>query len=284
MVTGATHGIGLETARGIAQTGMTVIAVGRNPEKTQTVIHDLIQSTQNPHIYPMIADLRYLRQTRQLAHDVMAKFDRLDVLINNAGASHPTRELTDEGLEQTFALNYLSQFLLVRELLPMLKQSGTPTRKSRILNVSSLGHYFYKLRYDNLQGEKRYVPMFAYAVTKLEQVIFTHELARRLSAENANVVVNALNPGGVASGFWRNTTGAFNLFAKLVRPFMISPEEGAKTSIYVATSPEIEGVTGKYFDKCKIKTPSKESLNEAHWTKLWQVSEALIDDALSKST
>lgn len=279
MVTGATNGIGEVTAHEIARMGATVIVVGRNASKTERVAAEIKEGTGNPNAQAMIADLSLMTDVRKLAADFQAGYDRLDVLVNNAGALFTDRALTSEGLERTFALNHLNYFLLTNLLLPQLKAAGTPERKARVVNVSSGAHNAGRMDFDNLNGEKRYSPMTAYGTSKLQNILFTYELARRLEDEDAPVTATCLHPGVVSTGFGKNNDGISGLFAKgfmaLIKPFAISPKKGAETQIYLATSPEVEGVNGKYYDKKKPKQTSQASYSRADQEQLWAVSERL---------
>lgn len=271
LVTGATAGIGLVTARELARTGATVVGVGRHPEKCAAVAKQIREATRNPNVEYLLADLSVQKQVRALAQTFRERYTRLDVLINNAGAVYLNRQETADGLELTFALNHLSYFLLTNLLLDLLKAS-TP---ARIVNVSSRAHIRAAgLNFNDLQNRRGYFGMNAYSQSKLCNVLFTHELARRLAG--ANITVNALHPGLVATNFFLNN----GLLGQLARPILklisMRPEEGAKTSLYLATSPEVEGVTGKYFDHHQREVPaSKAASDRAAQLRLWQVSEQL---------
>jgi NAD(P)-dependent dehydrogenase (short-subunit alcohol dehydrogenase family) len=279
MITGATNGLGKETALEIARMGATVILVGRNEDKAQRVVADIQRETGNQNVEYMIADLAVMDDIRQLAETFKAKYDQLHVLINNAGMLFTDRELTADGYERTFALNHLNYFLLTNLLLETLKATGTPEHNARIVNVSSSAHRMGKIDFDNLNGEKSYNAMSAYGTSKLENVLFTYELARRLQADGANVTANCLHPGVVNTGFGKNNDGFSGVVAKffmlLMRPFQISADQGAQTQIYLATSPEVEGVTGKYFENQKPKQSNKASYDEAAQRQLWEISEEM---------
>lgn len=268
LITGATNGIGLEAARAIAKKGARVVIVGRNPQKTQEVASQLTRES-GAEVSAILGDLSLMRDVRKVAAEFREKFDRLDVLLNNAGAVFNTHQRTDEGNEMTFALNHLNYFLLTHLLLDMLKANAP----SRIVNVSSDAHRVGKLDLDNLQSEKGFSAFGAYGRSKLENVMFTYELARRL--EGTGVTVNALHPGFVRTGFGHNMSGIFSNIARLAQVFAISTEQGAQTSIYLATSPEVEGVSGKYFAKSKAVKSSDASYDEAAWKRLWEISETL---------
>lgn len=275
LVTGATAGIGLETAKGIAKTGATVVLVGRDQAKGEKVIAEIKKETGNQNIELLVADLFSLEAIRGLAEDFKAKYSRLDILVNNAGAIFDRRETTVDGCEKTFALNHLSYFLLTNLLLDTIKQSAP----ARIVSVSSIAHTFAgKIDFDDLQFEKKkFSAMGAYGQSKLMNVLFTYELARRL--EGTNVTANCLHPGGVASNFADNTGGVLKMIAWLYKnTFAISSAKGAETSVFLATSLEVENVTGKYFDNQREKQSSKISYDVEMQKSLWNVSEQIIGE------
>jgi NAD(P)-dependent dehydrogenase (short-subunit alcohol dehydrogenase family) len=275
LITGATAGIGLVTARELARTGATVVGVGRNPEKSAAVTKQIREQTGNPNVEFLLADLSVQKQVHALAQTFRERYARLDVLINNAGAVYLKRQETADGLELTFALNHLSYFLLTHLLLDRLKASAP----ARIVNVASRAHIRTPgLDFNDLQNRRGYVGLNVYNESKLCNVLFTQELARRLAG--TNVTVNALHPGVVATNFFLNN----GLLGQLARPIInlisISPEDGAKTTLYLATSPEVEGVTGKYFDDRQREIPSSQaSYDRAAQLRLWQVSEQLTGRA-----
>jgi NAD(P)-dependent dehydrogenase (short-subunit alcohol dehydrogenase family) len=214
-----------------------------------------------------------MAEVRRLGAEVKAKHEKLHVLVNNAGAIHTTRKLTAEGLETTFATNHLSYFLLTNELLPNIEAAGEPGRTARIVNVASQAHLRAKLDMDDLMSEKSYSAFRVYGNSKLCNILFTYELARRLAGKP--VTANCLHPGVVATGFGRNEEGLFKLAVRLASVFFITPEKGARTQIYLASSPEVEGVSGKYFDKCKERRSRPSSYDEALQKRLWDRSVAL---------
>jgi NAD(P)-dependent dehydrogenase (short-subunit alcohol dehydrogenase family) len=266
LITGATAGIGQVTARSLAQMGATIVMVCRNPEKGEAALEEIKSTSGNPNIELLIADLSSQKEIRRLADEVKARYDRLDVLLNNAGVYIPKRTLTVDGLETTFAVNHLAYFLLTNLLLDVLKQSAP----SRIVSVSSGAHFYGKVEFDNLQGEREYKGVPAYSNSKLENVLFTRELARRL--EGTKVTANCLHPGAVATSIFRNTPKPIEW---LIKAFTMSPEKGAETSIYLASSPEVEGITGKYFEKKHEKYPSRTAQDDELARNLWEVSEQL---------
>ena len=266
LVTGATSGIGKVTAAALAEQGATVVVVSRNEKRCADTVDEIRESTGNPAVEYMVADLSDLSQVRRLASEVTSRHPRLDVLVNNAGAYFLERQESADGYELTWALNYLSPYLLTRLLLPSLEASES----ARVINVSSGAHSQGVIDFDDLQHENEYVGLEAYAQSKLALVIFTYELARRL--EGSSVTVNALHPGQVATSFGRNN-GLLRFYVRrLVKRNELSPEEGAQTSIYLATSPEVEGVTGKYYVKNKPKKSSESSYDRDLATRLWQMS------------
>jgi NAD(P)-dependent dehydrogenase (short-subunit alcohol dehydrogenase family) len=278
LVTGATQGIGKVTARELARMGAEVILVARSRERGEAAVAEIAEATgRTPEL--RLADLGLLSEVRRLAAEVRAAHARLHVLINNAGAMHTARKLTAEGLETTVAVNHLAYFLLARELLPLLEASGTPERKARIVNVASRAHFRARLDLDDLQLARRGYghPLFQYSNSKLMNVLHTYELARRLAG--SNVTANCLHPGVIASGFGRNDRGPFAWAIRLAAPFMLSPERGAETTIHLATSPEVEGVSGKYFDAKKPRRSSRASYDEVTQRRLWELSEELVDRA-----
>ncbi|MBZ0302795.1 MAG: SDR family oxidoreductase [Anaerolineae bacterium] len=272
LVTGATNGIGKVTALELAKMGAATVIVGRNPEKTRQTIEEIQQVSGNPQVDGIIADLSLMAQVRQAAEAFQHKYDRLDVLVNNAGVGASQRRITSEGYEHMFALNHLSYFLLTNLLLDLIKVSAP----ARIVNVSSDAHRPATLDFDNLQSERDWgrAGFKAYGRSKLMNILFTRELARRLAG--TQVTANAVHPGVVATGIWRGAGGVFGSVVGAVAPlFMRTPEEGAQTSIYVATSPEVRGLTGMYFSDCRPVQPSPAALNDRAAQRLWEVSVAM---------
>ena len=269
MVTGATAGIGIVTAKALAQQGATVIVAGRNKEKSVSTVDQIRKETGNHDVEYILADLSVQKEVRKLSDDFKSKFKRLDILVNNAGAVFDKRFETADGLEMTFALNHLSYFLLTDLLLDTIKASVP----SRIINVSSDAHKGAKINFDDIQGKKKYGVMCAYGQSKLANILFTYELARKL--EGSGVTSNALHPGFVASSFGSNMSGAFRLILRFLQLFAMSSENGAETSIYLATSPNVANINGKYFVKKKEVRTSVESYDKNVGEKLWEVSEEL---------
>ena len=268
MVTGANSGIGEEVALALATMGATVVMVCRDATKGEAARNEIITRSRNKMVELMVADLSSLASVRVLAQKFLEVHDKLHILVNNAGVIMGGRVVTPDHLETTFEVNYLSHYLLTMLLLDVLKASAP----SRIVNVTSGAHYNGKMDFDDLQEEKAYGAMKSYCQSKLAQVLFTHELAKKL--EGTGVTVNAVHPGAVRTR-WGDEAGALGIGIRIARPFMLSPEKGAQTPIYVATSPEVEGITGKYWEKKKEKEPSKESNDENEARLLWAVSAKL---------
>ncbi len=269
LVTGATNGIGEVTALALARMGAQVIIVGRNPAKGAVVVDKIKAQSKNNAVELMTADLSLMSEVRRLADQFKAKYQKLHVLVNNAGAVFFSRHVTAEGHELTFALNHLSYFLLTNLLLDVLKASAP----ARIVSVSSGAHQRSHLNFDDLEASKGYNAMRAYGQSKLANIVFTYELARRL--EGTGVTANALHPGFVRSGFARNNGGLVNAAMGIIGRFALSPEEGAETSIYLASSPEVEGITGKYFTKKQPIRSNAVSYEQSTWTRLWEISEQM---------
>ncbi len=271
LVTGAASGIGAVTARTLAQQGAAVVLVDRNAEGGMAMVDQIKQRTGDSAVEFMRADLSSQKEICQLAQQFTNRYQRLDVLVNNAGALFPQRRETIDGLEMTFALNYLGYFRLTNLLLARLKASAP----ARIVNVASRTHALAQINFDDLQSRSGYRGRQAYAHSKLAIVLFTYELARRL--QGTGVTVNVVDPGTVATNFPMNNGKLIGLAVRLFSFALPSPEEGAQTSIYLATSPEVEGVSGKYFVKCKAVPSSPASYDTATASRLWQVSETYLD-------
>ena len=269
LVTGATSGIGRVTAQALAQQGATVVLVGRNPERTAATVSRIQQETGNPHVECLMADLSVQAQVRQLAGEFQRRFTRLDVLLNNAGAFFSRRHVSVDGVEMTLTLNHLAYFLLTHLLLDVLK--ATPV--ARIVNVSSDAHRKAQFDFADPQAVHRYRGWPAYCQSKLANLLFTYELARRLAG--TGITANAVHPGFVATGFGHNNRGLVALFIWLAQFTALSPGQGAETLIYLATSPEVAGVTGRYFVKQRSVESSMASYNQAAAQLLWQLSEEL---------
>jgi NAD(P)-dependent dehydrogenase (short-subunit alcohol dehydrogenase family) len=266
MVTGATSGMGLETAHALAQQGATVIMVGQDPQTGAAELARIRQESGNPSVEFMLADLSVQAQVRSLAQEFKNRYSRLDVLLNNAGAFFMRRRMSADGIEMTFALNYLSPFLLTNLLLGTLKASAP----ARIVNISSVMHKWALIDFDNLEAERRYNGVTAYGLSKLALLLFTYELARRL--EGTQVTVNALHPGFVGTNIYSSAGGIVKLVAPLIKLVTLNPKEGAQTSIYLASSPEVLGVTGQYYAKGQSVPSSPASYDSADAQRLWEIS------------
>jgi len=270
VITGASSGIGLETARALAGMGARIVMVVRNRDRGERAIAEIHDTSPDAQLELVLADLYSMAEVRAAGAEIRGRCDRLDVLINNAGLIHKTRELTVDGLERTFALNHLAGFLLTYELRELLVASAP----ARVVTVSSFGHNFARFTWDDLATMNRWTGQtFVYGASKLCNIWFAREAARRF--EGKGVTSNALHPGAVASNFGASGGWMFKHGTKLARPFLLSPAKGARTSIYVASSPEVEGVTGKYFARSKIKQPSKRARNDESARRLWELSEQL---------
>ncbi len=271
LITGATNGIGEAAARALAGMGARLIGVGRNPEKCARVAHSIRQQTGNPEVTYLLADLSDLTQVVRLAAEVRQRFPSLHVLINNAGAFFLRRQLNQQGIEMTFALNHLSYFLLTNLLLEPLRASAP----ARIVVVASGAHNTGAIHFDDLNLSHGYNGWKAYAQSKLANVLFTYELDRRL--KGSGVTVNCMTPGFVATGIGKNNGFLVRLALwPLHRLGAQTPEEGARTVVYLAASPEVEGVSGKYYIAEKPVSSSPVSYDEGAARRLWEVSEALV--------
>ncbi|WP_375456588.1 SDR family oxidoreductase [uncultured Methylobacterium sp.] len=270
LVTGATSGIGYETALGLAKAGARVGIVGRDAVKVDACAASLRSTVPGAAIDGFVADLSSQAAIRRLAAEIGATYPRLDVLVNNAGAIFERRQTSADGFERTWALDHLGYVLLTLELLDLLKASGRPGAASRIVNVASAAHTRGRIAFDDLQSERSYGALRAYAQAKLGNVLFTYALARRLAG--VPVTVNALHPGVVDTGFAKNTGGAFGVAWSLIRPFLIRPVDGAATSLHVAAAPQVEGVSGRYFAKRRESASSSYSRDEAVQERTWAIS------------
>lgn len=282
MVTGATNGIGRVTAQKLAEMHAEVIVVGRNAAKCDTTVREIKAATGNNKVHFMVANLASLAQVRKLVDLFFESHDRLAVLVNNAGAFFNERKLSPEGYEMTLALNHLNYFLLTNLLLDTLKSTAEREGEARIVNVSSGAHFGASqgVRFDDIQLKRNYSGWAAYAQSKLMNVMFTYELAKRL--DGTPVTANVLHPGFVKTGFGHNNQGIMMSLLKVVQQVMAIPtEQGAATSIYLAASPEVKGVSGQYFDKQQAVKSSPVSYDEESWRRLWEISAQMagIEDA-----
>ncbi|AGC42222.1 retinol dehydrogenase [Myxococcus stipitatus DSM 14675] len=269
LITGATGGIGLETAKALGRMGATLVLVGRDEARTQAAVDAVKQAVAGAQVDTLRADLSSMQSVRALAADFRSRYSRLDVLLNNAGLIIDRRKTTVDGFEATLATNHLAPFLLTSLLMDTLRASGP----ARVVNVSSDAHRVGKVDFDDLQSERSYDGFRVYATSKLANILFTRALARRLT--DSAVTTNAVHPGVVRTGFGHNTEGFFRWVVKLGAPFMLSAEGGAKTSIYLSSSPEVEGVSGKYFIRRRQRKPSAAARDDASAERLWLESARL---------
>jgi NAD(P)-dependent dehydrogenase (short-subunit alcohol dehydrogenase family) len=271
LVTGGTNGIGKAAAQALAQMGATVVIVGRDAQKTRQVSEEIKSASGSQNVDYLLADLSSQRDVRRLAGEFKRKYPHLHVLLNNAGGTFATRQLSVDGIEMTFALNHLAYYLLTNLLLDTLKDSAP----ARIINVASDAHSRGKIDFANLQGERYYSGFGPYGNSKLANILFTTELAQRL--EGTGVTVNALHPGLTSTGFGQNNPGFLMKIMGAVIPLIArSPEKGAKTSIYLASSPEVQSITGKYFVDCKVTQPAPQAADRVVARKLWNVSAEIV--------
>jgi retinol dehydrogenase-14 len=279
LVTGGTAGIGKATAIGLARLGARVGITGRDIARAEAAAADIRAASNNATVDALAADLSSQTEVRRLAHEVLDRYPRLDVLVNNVGGFWAHRRVTADGLEHTFALNHLAAFLLTNLLLDRLKASAP----ARIVTVSSGAHTAGHIDFDDLQAEQKYAGQRAYNASKLANVMFTYELARRL--EGSGVTATVLHPGVVNTAFGAEDQAAFfTILSPLMRPFMKAPTRGAAMSIYLASSPRVEGLTGQYFASSKPKKSSKLSYDSAAARRLWQVSAELVGLAYPPET
>jgi len=271
LITGATSGIGRVTARELADGGAGIVFVARNREKAEETREWIIRETGNRSVDFIVSDLSERDGVYAAADRFKSGHAGPDVLVNNAGAFFARRMESPDGIEMTFALNHLAPFLLTNLLLDSMKVLP----RARIVTVSSHAHVGASMSFDDLEGRKRYRGWTAYGQSKLANLLFTFELARRLSG--SKVTANALHPGFVATGFGRNNRGVAGAAVALAqRMGAITPEEGARTSVYLASSPEVDEVSGKYFVKCAIAEPSRAALDEEAARRLWAVSAEMV--------
>lgn len=271
LITGATSGIGLEASVALAQRGARVILVGRDRSRTDGAVAQVRSRSGSAEVDHLLCDFTSQADIRRLADSVLARYDRLDVLINNAGGVNKTRRLTVEGIEATFAVNHLGYFLLTNLLTGLLVRSAP----ARVVTVASEGHRKGTLDFDDLSFECGYSIMRAYGRSKLANVLFAAELARRLAG--TGVTSNSLHPGAVATNIWAGApTWAKPVIHIVFRPFFLSPEKGAAPVVRLAASPELEGVTGQYFDRNKAVAPAPLAQDEALAKRLWEVSAKLV--------
>ncbi len=266
LITGATTGIGKETAVGLAQSGMTVVFTSRDAERGTATQMEIVNRTNNPRVMVLACDLASFESIRKCCQEYHARYQHLDVLINNAGVWDYRRRLSKDGIENTFATNYLAPFLMTNLLLAFLKKSS----RSRIINVTS-GFHSGPIRFDDLEFKKSFSGRKAYSQSKLALILFTKLLAKTLAG--SGVTVNVLQPGMVATNLARDAGSVSRTIFKLIAQ---SPQKGAESLIYLASSPEVSEVTGEYFVKKKIATPSAAATDLETAQKLWDVSVAYV--------
>jgi NAD(P)-dependent dehydrogenase (short-subunit alcohol dehydrogenase family) len=266
LITGATEGIGKATAIELARAGFTVVLGARDAAKAEAVKNEIVASTANRDTDYIIADLRSLKQVGQLAQTFKQRHPRLDVLINNAGVFMPAGEMTEDGHEATFQVNYLSQFYLTHLLLDELKNSG----QGRIINLSSSVYAAGKFDLHNPHSERRFSTFSAYSDSKLLMLLFTIELAERL--KGTRVTANAVHPGIVRTQMLLRAPGAFRIIAYLALPFAISPQKGAATTVHLASSPEVKDISGKYFTRCRATNIKTAFNSRDNRSALWDLS------------
>jgi NAD(P)-dependent dehydrogenase (short-subunit alcohol dehydrogenase family) len=270
LITGATRGIGRVAAIELARLGADLVLVARDPARAEETRAAIAAQAPASKVEVILADLSSQAEVRRVAAEFKQRHARLDVLINNAGGTFATRRVTVDGLEHTFAVNHLAYFTLTNLLLDELKASAP----SRVVSVASGAHAWGALDFDDLQTEKHhYIGMRVYCNTKLMNILFTRELARRL--EGAGVTANCVHPGAVHTGFGRNDPGWFRLGVKIWTPFMISAEKGARVMVWAASAPEIAGTSGKYFFKNHEARSSRAARDDETAARLWEVSAKL---------
>jgi NAD(P)-dependent dehydrogenase (short-subunit alcohol dehydrogenase family) len=278
LVTGGNSGIGFETASALAAMGARVLVTSRNADRGRAAVSSITEQSHqlggDGQVQLVVFDLADQSSVRRGADEILEQAPRLDVLVNNAGVVLGERMVTADGFEATLATNHLGPFLLTNLLLDRVRESAP----SRIVNVASSAHGSARkgMPFDDLQSEKHYAAMRVYGQSKLANILFTTELARRL--DGSGVTANSLHPGTVRTGFGKNgdTQGLLAFGIKASAPFFLSPAQGARTSIYLSSSPEVEGVTGKYFVKCKATEPKPRAQDANAARRLWSVSEELV--------
>jgi retinol dehydrogenase-12 len=273
VVTGATNGIGRVSARALAKLGAKLFLVARDPQRAEETCAEIARETPRADVRIILADLSSQAEVRRAAADFLATGEPLHVLLNNAGVTQLTRSETVDGIETTFAVNHLAYYLFTRLLLERIRASAP----ARIVNVASDAHRFGgPLDFDDLGSAKKFSWMAVYGRSKLANILFTRELARRL--EGTGVTVNALHPGAVRTGLGMNNDAPFmKLLVALARPFMRSPERGAETSIWACSAPELAKVTGRYFSDRREREPNAIAQDDAAASRLWDVSARLVN-------
>jgi len=271
LVTGANSGVGKATALALARMGAHVVMLCKNKERGEAAQKEIISDSGSSNVDLMICDLSEMDSEHAFVNDFLLRYNRLNVLVNNAGGYFDRRIATADGYEYTFAANHLGHFLLTNRLLDLIKHSVP----ARIINVSSNAHQTGHIRFDDLMAEKRYMGWRAYSQVKLANILFTYELDRRLTG--TGVTANAVHPGFVNTNFANNTYPFIRPLVRLAQCFARSPEKGAETSIYLASSHEVEGISGKYFFDKKERRSNRESYDEGVAKRLWDISEDLVN-------
>lgn len=280
LITGANSGIGWTTAQNLAQQGAEIWMLCRNPERGERARHELEErcltwGTPAPKLF--LADLSDLNQVHRVAREIREATTQLDILINNAGLIVPHREESAQGYEYTFAANHLGGFTLTHHLLSLLESAP----QGRVVNVASEAHRVAQLDWDDPHWRRRaYSGFKVYGTSKLYNILFTRALAHRLRERGSQVTANSLHPGVIRTGFGRDYAGLFNMLVSLASPFLVSPARGARTSIYLASSPKVSDTSGEYFIRCKTARPRPLGRSDEHAERLWQLSEELCSDYL----
>ena len=270
IVTGGNAGIGFETALALAKSGSNIIIICRNQEKAEAAVKSIKAKSQNNNVDYILADLSSQKSIRDACKYVHKMFDRLDVLVNNAGTWLSKLEYTEDNFEKQFAVNHLAYFLMTYELLPLLRKA----EDARIICVGSDSHFHGKMHFDDISLSKRYHGLRAYAQSKLANVLFTYELDRKLKSKNLeNISINCLQPGLVKTDIGlKHTISLHGIAWRIRRLGGVTPAKGAETSIFLASSDDVKGVSGKYWDKCQTKPSSDRSYSEADADRLWEMS------------
>ncbi len=278
VITGGNSGIGKATAVALARAGADILIAARDDARGRKAVEEIRRLAGSDLVDLVVFDLGDLRSVRRGASEILDRSGRIDVLLNNAGLVLSSRTVTEDGFETTFGVNHLGPFYLTGLLIDRLVASAP----SRVVNVSSSAHRQVSggLDFDDLQAERIYNGIQVYARSKLANILFTTELARRL--DGTGVTVNAVHPGVVATGYGRDgdTNGIVSLGLTLIRPFVLSPEKGSRTLVYLASSPEVARESGSYFSSCRKRQPSAAALDADSARRLWSVSEELVAQAL----
>ncbi len=270
VITGSTSGIGKVTAIELAKKGHAIYMLVRNTEKGEQVKQEIISKTGNKNIYVIKCDVSDLQSVRAAAQELKSKLFNINILINNAGSAFLEKQISKDGFEMTFALNHLGHFLLTNELMPLLEKGH-----ARIINVSSEAHRNAKPNFDDLNWEHtKYKGFPAYGISKLYNIYFTKSLAEKY--KDKGILAYALHPGVVNTDIWNSAKGVLRFPVWILKLFMISPEKGAETTIYLATQPKLEQKSGLYFKKCKVAKTASIADNVAARNKLWEISEKLV--------